>query len=107
MSDNLSKGLATDNSIIVEFPPKPGVAPVSRPTAEDIIRKSNEAVEKAMATIQEMARHVTTTIDKISDPPTQMEVEFGIKFDSEVGAVVAKAGMECSINVKLTWERKR
>jgi hypothetical protein len=92
--------------IIVEFPTKPGVQQVGRLSPEMIAEKSAEALDKTMHIIHTMARRVTATIDAISVPPKQAEVEFGIIFDSEAGAVLAKAGVECSINVKLTWERK-
>ncbi len=92
--------------VIVEFPERGGFREVSS-SPEDIAQKSAEALGKAMDTIHHMARRVTAMIDQISDPPSQVELDFGIKFSSEAGAVIAKAGIECSINVKLVWERDR
>ena len=54
-----------------------------------------------------MAARTVETVKKLSDPPDEVEVSFGLKLDAEAGAVVAKAGTEASINVKLTWEREK
>lgn len=67
--------------------------------------KSNKAVDKAMTTIQNMAGRVNSAVQKIESRPNHVEIEFGIKFDAEVGVIVAKASMEASLNVTLTWDR--
>lgn len=91
--------------VLVEFSSETGGFREVSNSPEDIAQKSAEALGKAMDTIHHMARRVVAMIDQISDPPSQVEVNFGIKFSSEAGAVIAKAGMECGINVKLIWER--
>jgi len=92
--------------IVVELTPRPGLKQVSLGTPEDIVEKSSKALDSSMNTIHNMATRVNSMIDAIAVKPDQVEVEFGLKFDAEMGAMIAKAGMEASINVKLTWERK-
>ncbi|MCP4593536.1 MAG: hypothetical protein GY842_22595, partial [bacterium] len=41
----------------------------------------------------------------VADRPSKVELEFGIKFDTEVGAYVAKASTEAGFRVLLTWEQ--
>jgi hypothetical protein len=95
-----------DFSVIVEFPPpQGGQGPVGKQPVEDQIARSHQAIEKAMQTIQYMADRVQATIGTISEPPHSMEVEFGITFSAEAGALLARAGTECSISVKLAWSR--
>jgi hypothetical protein len=36
-----------------------------------------------------------------------VEVQFGIKFDAEVGVIVAKVTTEASMTVKMSWENNR
>jgi hypothetical protein len=69
----------------------------------DLIKKSDEAVEKAIGTIQNIAERVNSMINSIENKPTNVEMEFGIKFDAEMGAIVAKVTAEGSMKVKLTW----
>lgn len=45
-------------------------------------------------------------MDALADPPTQLEVEFGLKFDADANAIVAKAGTEAGFTVTLMWERE-
>ncbi len=92
-------------TVFVEFPQHGGLAPVGNLSLEDQIARSQRAVEQSMDTIRFMAHKVQATIDNITDPPQHIEITFGITFNAEAGAVLAKAGMECSINVKLAWGR--
>jgi hypothetical protein len=97
-----------ETPILVEFATRPGLQQVSildRPR-EEIAAKSREALDSAMGTIQQMARRVSALRDAIPVEFSKVEVEFGIKLDWQVGALLAKSGTEGSINVKLIWERK-
>lgn len=97
-------GINQDAPVLVEFEPQPGVVRASL-APEDIVAQSAAALDSAMNTIYHMARRVTATIDALVDRPSEVEVAFGIKLDAEAGAFIAKAGVEGSISVKLTWER--
>ncbi len=72
----------------------------------ELVEKSREAIDKAMDTIQGMAAKTIAAAKGISEPPDAIEVEFGIKLDAEAGAMVAKAGTEASITVKMVWRPK-
>jgi hypothetical protein len=105
--DNPSQFTINDDvTIFVEFPTEAGGFRETSRSSADFAQKSAEALQQAMDSIHHMANRVSIMIDKISDRPSQVEVSFGIKFNSEVGAVIAVAGMECSIDVKLIWENK-
>lgn len=94
-----------DAVILVEFAPTAGMKQVSL-TAADVAQKSAQAVDKAMDTIRAMAKRAIATLDTLANKPTQVELEFGIKFNTEAGALIAKTSTEASITVKMTWERK-
>jgi hypothetical protein len=94
--------------LLVEFTTGEGLRQVSfpfrrnRPQFEE---KSNKAFDKAMTTIQNVAGRVNSAVQKIESRPNHVEIEFGIKFDAEVGVIVAKASMEASLNATLTWDQ--
>ncbi len=94
--------------ILVDLGPTAGVRGVARISTADLAEKSAELVDKAMGTIRGMSKKVVETVQsiKISERPSTVEVEFGIKLDAEAGALLAKASAETSINVTLTWEHK-
>jgi hypothetical protein len=96
-----------DAEILVEFTTGEGLRPVglfSRKKQPELAEKSNKAVNKAMDTIKNMAQRVHSTVQTIENRPKNVEVEFGIKFDAEVGVIVAKVTAEASMTVKMTWE---
>lgn len=97
--------------ILVEFAPRPGVEETAildlfKMPRKKLAQKSAQTVDAAMKAIADMAHRVGTLRKAIPVEFSQVEVAFGIKLDWEVGVLLAKAGTEGSINVKLTWERK-
>ncbi len=97
----------TPRSILIEFPPESGVQTVARlkVNPEEVKERSEKAVAEAMESIVDMAYRVNSLRDRIPAEFSQIEVEFGIKFNWEVGALLAKAGSEANINVTLTWTK--
>ncbi len=94
--------------LLVEFSIGPGVRQVAR-TKKDIpglAKKTRKALDEAMAGINDMAERVAQTVEKMTKSPSEIEVSFGIKFDAETGVLIAKAGLEASINVTLKWQKR-
>jgi hypothetical protein len=94
--------------ILVEFAPRPGgveVPSFGLPT-DQLDELSRKALDSAMRTIVQMAHRVRALGDQIPSEFAMIDVEFGIKLDVETGALVAKAGGEAAINVRLTWDRQ-
>jgi len=56
--------------------------------------------------IQSIAEEVDRTIKGIDEAhkPNSTEVGFGLKFNGDLDVIIAKAGVEASINVTLRWE---
>ena len=98
---------------------KPGrdVAGMQRPSGEDAGRAvaektigdlqeaSEQAIDHAMATIEEISRRVGGLKERMPMEFSQVVVEFGLTLDMESGALIAKVGAEASISVALTWKR--
>ena len=114
MNDSSSSKGSSSNSpslFLVEPSSASGVKTVATRfwKKEDLAKKSEEAMNKAMSTIQNMATRVNTTIEGIGEKnkPDNVEIEFGLKFDGELDVVIAKAGVEASIVVTLNWDLKK
>jgi hypothetical protein len=94
--------------IVIEFTTQEGLRPVGVFRRErEIIEKSDRALGKAMYTIDLMARNIQETIERMKAKPSNIEVEFGLKFDVELGVLLSKATNEASINVKLRWNNQK
>lgn len=93
--------------ILVDFDQNCELQQISRKrlSSEEIIQGSAHAIESAMNTIKGMATCVRKTVEELPKRPSHVEIAFGLKLDAQAGALLAKAGAEASINVKLTWEK--
>jgi Trypsin-co-occurring domain 1 len=91
--------------ILVEFELQPGAYDVSL-SSKEMAQKATEALDQAMNTIHNVARRVTATITSLPQPLTQVEVDFGIVLNMEVGAMIAKTGTSASLNIKLIFEKE-
>jgi hypothetical protein len=96
-----------DEVILVELAPTAGLRSVSL-SPKDVVEKSKEAVDHAMQSIRGMAKKTVESIKAIpiSERPSSISVEFGLKLNAEGNALVTKAGMEATLNVTMTWENK-
>jgi len=70
-------------------------AKVSLAAAMDNIKASAETVLSKLRDV------------KVSERPTKIELEFGLKLDATAGAIIAQAGTEVNYTVKLTWEKSK
>jgi hypothetical protein len=89
-----------DFEVIVDFPVASGRKQVAL-KPEQLVEKSRRALDRSMDTIHAMAKRVRSSVSSLD--LDEVEVEFGITFDVEAGAFLAKAGMEANINVRLKW----
>ena len=96
-----------DDVILVEFEDESGLRSVSNDPNE-LLEKSQMAIERSMKTVKRMAKKAVKTIKEIpvSERPSTVQFQFGIKMNGEAGAVVAKMGAEAAITVTMTWEHK-
>ena len=67
--------------------------------------KSDKAIVKAMTFVQDMSKKVNSAVQDMEGKPNHVEVQFGIRFDVEAGIIIAKASVDSTLNVKLTWDR--
>lgn len=94
-------------TILVDYSDQTGLVQAGLgPDVEQWLERSKTSLDRAMTTIVGMAQRAADLRDRIPAEFTQAEIEFGVKLDYEAGALLAKAGAEGSISVKLTWERK-
>jgi hypothetical protein len=56
-----------------------------------------------MRIVRQMSARLTHTVDEMTHRPSDVELSFGIKFDAEAGALIAKAGVEAAVSVTLRW----
>jgi hypothetical protein len=94
-----------DVPLQIEFSRGPGVQQVAL-VGPEAIERSAQALNDAMGIIRQMADRVRATVVAMPVRPEQVEVAFGIKFDAQAGALIAKAGVEAAISIAFRWDLK-
>jgi hypothetical protein len=88
-------------SVIVEVDESElGQRPIKR---TDAIEKARRTFESALDDINFAAEKALAVLRDGRLRPDGIEIQFGVRFNAEVGAVMAKAAGEGHITVKLTW----
>ena len=91
--------------LLIEITPTAGVQEVSLST-EQLAAKADEVMTKVMNAIHGVSARFSDLYANLPDQFTQVELSFGVKVTSEMGALIAKAGIESTFNVKLVWQKK-
>ena len=70
-----------------------------------VVRRAREGLSEALDGIRRMAAEAHARIMSIDAAPKRLELEFGVKFSGETGAVLAKASGEAHLVVRAVWEQ--
>lgn len=99
--------LEDGTSILVEVDepePEGGVVRVARPG--EVAEVARHSFEAALEKIKPAAGAIIAKLRSLSDPPDEMEVEFGLKLGAEAGTFIAAGSVDANYTVTLTWKRK-
>jgi hypothetical protein len=83
-------------------------APAS-PFGERTIHDARVRFEDALAHVRKAAQVALRTFRENSNDsakPDEVEIEFGVKFGTEAGAIIAKTSLEGQFTVRLKWLAK-
>ncbi len=96
-----------DQKIFVEIEKSPvgGLREVSRGRNETAA-KAQKTFEEAMENLQPMIQVIKSKLDNMTQPAEEVEVKFGVKLSSEVGAILASVGGEVTYEITLKWNNK-
>jgi hypothetical protein len=88
-------------TVLVEVEETPGVVRVSR--GRSVVEQVGSSFEQAMDRVRDAATAALTAFQQMATRPDEVELEFGVKLDAEVGAVIARTHVEGQLTVRLTW----
>ncbi|MGW5051905.1 CU044_2847 family protein [Actinokineospora sp. NPDC004072] len=95
--------LADGGSILVEVREPAGVARAGR--AGRVLGEARATFEQAVAGVRDAAAAALSQFAEMTRAPDEVELKFGVKLDAEVGAVIARTGVQGQLEVKLRWRR--
>ncbi|MGF1494399.1 MAG: CU044_2847 family protein [Microcoleaceae cyanobacterium] len=77
---------------------------------EDLIGIGDEAVQKAkqklgqaLSSIRPVANAIIEKVESLNQPADEVEVKFGVKMSSELGAIIASGSAEVNYEITLKW----
>ena len=97
--------LQSGGSIVVEVD-EPEEAGPSRVARGDKIDKVKENFEEAINKVMPVATSVLEKLKNNMSKPAEVEVTFGIKLSTAVGAILASAAAEANLEVTMRWTEK-
>jgi len=73
-----------------------------------VIVAARDVFGDSMQLARSCATRVVHDMKEVSsvERPDEFEVQFAIKLDSEVGAIIAKMGAEAQLQVTMTWKQQ-
>jgi len=106
MSRYVEFELPDGSKVIIESDePSGGVVKAGR--LGDVAERARETFEQAVENARKAALVILDRVRGLHDSPDEVEVTFGLKASGELNTlVVAKAGIEASYSVKLTWKKE-
>jgi hypothetical protein len=93
--------LDNGGSVLVEVTPSPYESAVSRPG--DVFTQVAVSFDQAIGRIRGAAEAALDQFDQMTRRPDELAIAFGVKLDAQVGAVIARSGIEGQLQVTLTW----
>jgi hypothetical protein len=78
-----------------------------REVSRDLVHKAKKSFQDALSITRPVAQTLINQIDKLSERPNEIEVEFGLKLSAEAGAVITSSGLDANFKVTLKWQREQ
>jgi hypothetical protein len=78
---------------------------VMRGATSEAVATAVDTFEAAMAKVRYAAEGILHQLTSLTQPPDEVEVEFGVKLNVETGAIIAKSSAEANFKINLTWKR--
>jgi Trypsin-co-occurring domain 1 len=72
----------------------------------NVAERATDTFEAAFDRVRPAAEAVVDGFRRLAESPDEIEVEFGIRLNAEVGAIVAQASGEANFTIKLRWMRQ-
>jgi hypothetical protein len=87
--------------VLVEVEPEDGVVRVGR--GGEIVQSIGQTFDESIGRVRDAATAALRQFQSMTRRPDEVEIKFGVKLDAEVGALIARTGVQGQFEVKLTW----
>jgi hypothetical protein len=95
--------LESGGSVAIEVDEPHGTVRASKAT--NAVKEAGASFERALAEVRNAASAALGQFRSMAQQPDEVEIKFGVKVDAQVGAVIAKTGLQGQFEIKLKWVR--
>lgn len=72
--------------------------------SEENPEKALHTFEQAVSQIRPATEKIMTTLRSLAQKPDEIEMEFGVSFHAQMGAIIASASTDANYKVTLHWK---
>ncbi len=80
-----------------------GIEPAAR--GGGLIKRAEKTFDDAVDNIRTTAEVLVAKLSDLAEVPDEIQVEFGVKMNGKVGAVIASGDVEANFKTTLKWKR--
>lgn len=95
-----------DGTVVVESQEAATGSVVRGGGLAQMTEKVGKSLIETLSVIRPVADGALAACGELVAAPESVEVEFALKFDARVGAVIAESSSEGSLRIKLVWKPK-
>jgi hypothetical protein len=98
--------LETGGSVLVQVEEPAEEASITRAgRLSEVAVQANQTFEAALERLKPAADAIIARLRGLTDPPDEVQVEFGVMLSAEAGVIVASASAEANYRVTLIWRQ--
>jgi hypothetical protein len=72
----------------------------------DMVKDAQDKFDDATAIVTPVAESILGRLKHLTDPPSEVTVEFGLTLSFKTGAIIASSAAEGNFKIRLTWKRE-
>ncbi|MFD5493003.1 CU044_2847 family protein [Streptomyces sp. NPDC127091] len=95
-----------DGDFVVADIERVGGGVVDAATPSDLVARATGSFTTALEQVRSAAALTVRRMRDLPQRPDEVTVEFGIRLEAEVGAVLARTGAQGHLQVQLTWRNE-
>jgi len=74
---------------------------------EKIVKKAKDYLENSIEQIKDFSNSVAKLIKDIDMCPDEFEMDFAVKFATDIGVIISSIGAEANLTVKMKWNKTK
>lgn len=106
--------ISTDNNTKIyiettDYQTLDDIDPLMMPASseEKIVKKAKDYLENSIERIKNFSNSMAKSIKDIDMCPDEFEMEFAIKFATDLGVIISSIGTEANLTVKMKWNKSK